>query len=174
MTAKYRESGLFDQFRVGTPNGVSGARRAVDRSYEVITLNPDKWQIRIPTEWEWQWAAMNGTEKWEYPWGEWQVGHANTSESGLGRATAVGMYPHGKADCGALDMSGNLFEWCANNKGEPEIIDGSNTSSKVLRGGSFADFHSYAASSSRYDDHLPYSVNYLYGVRLVVAPIAPL
>ncbi|MEO1644513.1 MAG: formylglycine-generating enzyme family protein, partial [Chloroflexota bacterium] len=109
----------------------------------------DNAEIRIPTEWEWQWAAMNGSEKWKYPWGAWEVGHANMNESGLGRAIAVGMYPHGEAVCGALDMSGNLYEWCANNHDDPEVIDTSNTSSKVLRGGSFYYRQSYARSSSR-------------------------
>jgi formylglycine-generating enzyme required for sulfatase activity len=49
------------------------------------------------------------------PLGDWRAGVANSREAGLGRPTAVGMYPHGAAACKALDMAGNLREWCANN-----------------------------------------------------------
>lgn len=133
-------------------------------------------EIRLPTEWEWQWAAMNGIEGREYPWpGGWQEGCANTHEAGLSRTTAVGMYPHGAAACGALDLAGNLWEWCANNKGKPEIIDAANTSSKVLRGGSFFFNRNYAAASYRDHGFAPYFDNYFYGVRLVLAaPISAL
>jgi len=65
------------------------------------------------------------------------------------RTTAVGMYPHGEAKCGALDMAGNLWERCANNYDEPEIIDATNISSKVLRGGSFNNNQNNARSSYR-------------------------
>ena len=92
----------------------------------------------------------------------------------MGRAIAVGMYPHGAADCGALDMAGNLFEWCANNREEPEIIDAANTSSKVLRGGSFGSSQYAAAAAYRLADD-PYSAYGNYGFRLVVAaPISAL
>ena len=132
-------------------------------------------QVRLPTEWEWQWAAQNGTEQREYAWqGGGREGYANTSEAGLSRTTAVGMYLHSAAECGALDMGGNLFEWCANNRDKHEIIDFKNTSSKVLRGGSFGDLQAYAAASARNYGN-PYNRYDSFGLRLVLAaPIASL
>lgn len=81
-------------------------------------------KIRLLTEWEWQWAAQGGAERRKYPWGDVFAGYANTSETGLERATAVGMYPHGAAACGALDMAGNLWEWCLNDFYTPDAING--------------------------------------------------
>jgi hypothetical protein len=72
--------------------------------------------VRLPTEWEWQWVAQAGAEAQEYPWrGEWNTMRANSDESGIGRTTAVGMYPLGAPECWAvLDLAGNVFEWCLN------------------------------------------------------------
>ncbi|MCA9905697.1 MAG: formylglycine-generating enzyme family protein, partial [Anaerolineae bacterium] len=117
VDAKYREFGLFAQFGAG------------------------EWAVRLPTEWEWQWMAQGGPLVKAYPWGDWdEYPRANTTEAGIGdRSTAVGMCPHGAAGCGALDVAGNLLEWCLNDRGNPEIADGyGNGESKVLRGGSFS------------------------------------
>ena len=153
LDTKYREHALFAQFAAGD------------------------WQIRLPTEQEWQWMAQNGTDARRYPWGSWdEHPRANTTEAGIGdRSTAVGMYPHGIADCGALDVAGNLFEWCLNDYENPEIIDGySNEERKVLRGGSFNSILNLAAASYRDGDDPNYG-NSSCGFRLVLgAPIVSL
>jgi len=119
---------------------------------------------------------MNGSETREYPWvGGWQEGYANTNEAGLSRSVAVGMYPHGVAECGALDMAGNLYDWCQNDKDDPSIVDGfGNGNSKVLRGGSFSSYRRFSAAASYRSSYDPLNVNYNFGLRLVVAaPIRP-
>ncbi|MCK6580626.1 MAG: SUMF1/EgtB/PvdO family nonheme iron enzyme [Anaerolineae bacterium] len=130
--------------------------------------------IRLPTEWEWQWMAQNGEEAREFPWGQWDdQPRANTAEAGIqARSTAVGMYPHGAAACGALDAAGNLWEWCLNDLGDPQIFDGFKIDAgKVLRGGSCSDDQHNAASSSRDNrpDHLHALARYVkVGFRVVV------
>ncbi len=150
--------------------------RWLDAKLREANLLPDaSLQVRLPTEWEWQWAAMAGVKAQKYPWGEWDGRRCNTSEAGIARTTAVGMYPHGRATYGALDVAGNLDEWCQNDRIDPKIVDSySNGGSKMLRGGSFADGHDYAAASYRNPDYPSY-VNLGYGLRLVVAaPISAL
>jgi formylglycine-generating enzyme required for sulfatase activity len=125
------------------------------------------YQIRLATEWEWQWMAQNGAESREYAWGNgWVDLHANTNEAGLGRAIAVGMYPNGKAACEALDVVGNLWEWCLNDYQKTSVIDGyASGAPKVLRGGSFNRDQSFARSAARYALS-PLVVSYRYGFRV--------
>lgn len=139
---------------------------------EGLGVRANNWQIRLPTEQEWQRVAQNGIKANKYPWGNWKEGYANTSEAGLSRTTAVGMYPHGQTICGAMDMSGNLREWCLNDYDNPEVINGfGNAQQKVLHGGSFAANHEYARASYRNNGN-PRNDHHGNGLRLVVAPIS--
>jgi hypothetical protein len=62
-------------------------------------------EVRLPTEWEWQWAAV-GPERQEYPWsGNWNAERANTNQSGIARTVAVGLYPLGRSPFGIDDMA---------------------------------------------------------------------
>ncbi|NWJ48759.1 MAG: SUMF1/EgtB/PvdO family nonheme iron enzyme [Chloroflexi bacterium] len=133
-------------------------------------------QVRLPLEREWQWAAQGGAEQRKYPWGVWQESCANTSEAGLKRTTAVGMYPQGAAKCGAMDMSGNLWEWCQNKWEKPdEVAVDESRNSRVLRGGSCYGDQVGAACMFRYGYGLPLDGYFDCGFRLVVSsPIAGL
>ncbi len=127
-------------------------------------------QVRLPTEWEWQWAAQNGVEERPYPWGNFRPNFANTAELGLKQSTAVGMFPQGGAACGALDMAGNLMEWCLNDKADPTIIDVGSTATKVLRGGDWG-YNSDNATTRYCDDEKPNALDPLNGFRLVLGSI---
>jgi formylglycine-generating enzyme required for sulfatase activity len=72
-----------------------------------------QFEVRLPTEYEWEAAATSGDISSWYPWGgEWDPQRANTEESGLNRTTAVGMYPNAASRSGVMDLSGNVWEWC--------------------------------------------------------------
>lgn len=66
---------------------------------------------RLPNEIEWERAARHIDSR-DYAWGNyWYDGIINSSEARIRRTTTVGIFPDGVAECGAHDMSGNIWEW---------------------------------------------------------------
>ncbi|MCA9423272.1 MAG: SUMF1/EgtB/PvdO family nonheme iron enzyme, partial [Nitrospira sp.] len=100
-------------------------------------------RIRLPTEWEWQQAATSGDPTYEYPWaGGWDAARCNSEKSRLDRTTPVGIYPRGATKQGALDMVGNVWEWCLNTTLPPNLEmlqedQGPVEGGQVLKGGSW-------------------------------------
>ncbi len=114
-----------------------------------------RYAVRLPTDGEWERAA-GGPDGREYPWGaQYKSGLANIDEKwstedpwSLEQTTAVGVYPHGASPEGVLDLSGNVWEWCLNQYGQPERTQPDTSGqARVLRGGSW-DFRAASARAS--------------------------
>ena len=110
------------------------------------------YSVRLPDEWEWQWAAQGARPGFIYPWGrDWREGYANTDEGAVGRATAVGMYPYGRSSQGVYDLAGNTWEWCRNRYDKPTITAADPDRSRVLRGGSWRVNMGFSRADFRLD-----------------------
>jgi hypothetical protein len=108
--------------------------------------------VRLPDEWEWQWAAQSARPGYVYPWGrDWREGHANTEEIALGRVTAVGLHPAGRSLQGAYDLAGNTWEWCRNRYDQPQVVAANIGSPRVLKGGSWRVNRGFARADFRLD-----------------------
>ncbi len=127
------------------------------------------WRVRLPHECEWQWAAGSCGQHPNYPWGEWDAARCNLKEAGIGRTVAVGMYPLGAAPCGALDMIGNVKEWCLNVYKDVSEVGPGGTRPRAMRGGSV--FQDALRALSAYRASMgPGNVSREAGFRLVFAP----
>ena len=111
-----------------------------------------KWtKKRLPTEAEWEKAALWNEEKQRktiFPWGNETPtsDHANLLESCLWNCAEIGSYDKGKSPNGCYQMIGDIWEWTSSEfmgypgfkSGFDEYNDKWFTNQKVLRGGSFA------------------------------------
>ena len=133
----------------------------------------DGYEVRLPTEWEWQQAATGGDAQNQYPWRrDWLENRANTVESDQGWMLAVGLYPTGASAQGIEDLAGNAWEWCLNKFEEPSDIGLEGNDRRVLRGGSWRSHPVNTRAACRDYNH-PADRSHYIGFRLVCCVSPP-
>ena len=92
--------------------------------------------------------------------GEFDAARCNTFESHVRGTTPVGVFPAGDTPDGLSDMAGNVWEWTESayraypyrredGREDPTIAD----ARRVLRGGSWVNFHVKARCAGRLRDN---------------------
>ena len=146
-----------------------------DGTWNNAVCDLNKNGFRLPTEAEWEWAAMGGTEhKWAGTDSESELGnYAWYYANGNEKTHQVKMKsPNGY---GLYDMTGNVHEWCWDWYGSlsdvlpPNYTGAASGNMRVMRGGNYHASKQYALRAYRACVK-PYANYDIGGLRVVCRP----
>ena len=139
--------------------------------------------FRLPTEAEWSVLAQGGARR-EWPWRDDPdrplTEHMNFLDVRIWRPTPVGAFPGGRSAEGAVDLAGNVWEWCGSriSRSDRGDIDGINEAAdaddaavaRAVSGGSWFVTSDYCRPAFRGRNLPAYRADDL-GFRVLSCPI---
>ena len=141
---------------------VSVTHGEATRYCEWISANGGVGEVRLPTEWEWEYAARGrGSKPRRYAWGDEPKPDGTVANFDFpgspNRLTAVGLFPRGstpgETEAERIhDLAGNVFEWTGSHYD-------SSRDRYSLRGGCFDDLAWYLRAARRYHGEPGYRSN---------------
>ncbi len=162
--------------------GIQDDHPVVNVSWEDAKKYCDWAGRRLPTEAEWEYAAR-GPEGRKYPWGNEEPTDALARFDqpwDSGSTKPVGSYPKGASWCGAMDLTGNAWEWCEDwfddsfyaRSPSKDPRNDKAAKDRVLRGGSWETLPAHLRAACRFRDR-PGVRLFFFGFRAVVSARAP-
>lgn len=149
LTPAYSIDGSTDPTNWGTvpaPGNLGAVSTIINAKWDAATCNWDANGYRLPTEAEWQWAAMGATDSRDKSFAGSNGSNLIDDFAWYHTNSGNTIHPVGSKsanELGICDLSGNAWEWCWDWKGDypagalTNPKGGSSGTYRVIRGGAY-------------------------------------